>query len=335
MAETLFLPGREAIDLATAPDYVAAVRRAFEQRGEGAPATSRTELIGDEMDGRLYVTMASLPAENVMGPGYVLSGGSEESSYWMLTPLFARDTGAPLALIDAASTNPYKTAATNAVATDELARDDAETLGIFGCGIQAQSQLLCLDVVRDLRRVKVYSRTESTRERFAAAMDERIDPTVTAVDTSAAVLENADIVVTATTSGAPVFDGERLEAGTHVTAMGQYGSDVHEVDATTVRRSKYVLDLTDRVSTNAGAFISAASRGELTEDHIYAELGDVVAGTVAGRESPDEITLFDHAGTAIETVAAANLLYEAATTAGCGTPLEFETMEDGLERWTL
>jgi alanine dehydrogenase len=184
--------------------------------------------------------------------------------------------------------------------------------------------------VRDLERVAVYSPTENHRESFADEMDGVLAATVAAVPSPEAAIEGADVVVTATSASEPVFDGDLLEDGTHVTAMGQYNPKKRELDATTIALSTYVPDLRERVTRDAGSFIQAMEEEVIDEEHVHAELGEVVAGEAAGRTSEDEITVFDSGGTAIETVAAAHMLYERARERGLGEEIQFSPASQAL-----
>jgi alanine dehydrogenase len=127
-----------------------------------------------------------------------------------------------------------------------------------------------------------------------------------------------------------VFDGSLLAPGTHVTAMGQYDPDKRELDAETLRRATYVPDLRERATLDAGSFIAAVEEGAIAEDDVHAELGEVVAGAAPGRESDDEITVFDSGGTAVETVAAAHMLYERAADRGRGTTVELAPASEAM-----
>lgn len=329
MTQTLFLTSDDVAGLATPVEYVDRVADGYRQRGDGAPAEPRTALFGDEPAGMLTSYSAILPEDGYMG-GYTYSAGFGAGDAWFMTPLFDADSGEPLALLDGASMNPFKTGATGAVAIDALARADAETVGLIGSGAQARGQLRATATVRDLAAVDVYSPTQAHREAFAAEMTETLGVDVTAVESSAAAVADADIVITATTASEPVFDGGELAPGTHVTAMGQYNPSKRELDATTIERSTYVPDLRDRATQDAGALLHAIETGVVTESHIHAELGDVVAGNAVGRTSDDEITVFDSGGTAIETVAAAGMLYERAREKGLGSTIEFAPASDAL-----
>ncbi|MFA9416823.1 ornithine cyclodeaminase family protein [Natrinema sp. HArc-T2] len=329
MTDALFLTSADVADLATPTEYIDAVREGYRQRGAGAPAQPRSKLLRSDPEGMFTSYAAVLPETGVMG-GYMYSAGFGAGDAWFMAPLFDADSGAPLALLDGASMNPFKTGAAGAVAVDELARTDAETLAVIGTGAQARGQLRATTTVRPFDEVRVYSPTPENREAFAAEFDEALEASVHAVDSSAAAVAGADVVITATTASEPVFDGDDLEPGTHVTAMGQYSPDKRELDTTTIERATYVPDLRERATLDAGSFIHALEEGAITEEHVHAELGGVVAGTAPGRASDDEITVFDSGGTGIETVAAASLLYDRALEEGRGTEIEFAPASEAL-----
>ncbi len=329
MTETLFLSSADIAGLAAPADYVAAVADGYRQRGERAPAEPRTAFFNDDPPGMLTSYGAILPESGVMG-GYMYSAGFGDRDAWFMTPLFDADSGAPLALLDGASMNPFKTGAAGAVAVDVLARSDATTVGIIGSGAQARGQLRATATVRDLDSVTVYSPTKANRTAFAEELTETLDLPVTAVGSSADAVAGSDIVITATTASEPVFDGELLDPGTHVTAMGQYTPNKRELDTETIARSIYVPDLRDRVMQDAGSFIHAVETGVVDESHIHAELGKVVAGKTVGRENETSITVFDSGGTGIETVAAAAMLYERARERGLGSTIDFAPASEAL-----
>ncbi|WP_227354956.1 ornithine cyclodeaminase family protein [Haladaptatus salinisoli] len=329
MTDALFLTSDDVAGLATPGEYVDAVREGYRQRGTGAPAEPRTTLVNDDPSGMLTGYSAILPETGAMG-GYMYTAGFGAGDAWFVTPLFDAESGEPLALVDGASMNPFKTGAVGAVGVDALAREDATTLAVIGSGAQARGQLKATATVRDLETVWVYSPTKANRESFAAEMNEKLDASVAAVASSAAAVENADVVVTATTASEPVFDGDLLEDGAHVTAMGQYHPKKRELDATTVERATYVPDLRERMTRDAGSFRFALESGAITEDHVHAELGEVVAGEKPGRASADEITVFDSGGTAIETVASAYMLYEKADAKGLGSPVSLSPASEAL-----
>ncbi|WIV66006.1 ornithine cyclodeaminase family protein [Natrialbaceae archaeon AArc-T1-2] len=329
MTDALFLTSDDVTGLAPPAAYVDAVREGYRQRGEGAPAEPRTTLSRTDPEGMLTTYVAVLPETGAMG-GYTYASGFGAEDAWFVTPLFDADTGEPLALIDGASMNPFKTGAAGAVAVDALAREDAEALGVIGTGPQARGQLATTATVRGLSAVRVYSPTPEHREDFAAEFDDRLEADVTAVSSSTDAVAGADVVITATTASDPVVDGDDLDPGTHVTAMGQYDPDNRELDTTTIERATYVPDLRARVTQDAGSFLAALEAGVVTEDDVHAELGAVVAGNEPGRTSDDEITVFDSGGTGIETTAAAYMLYERAREEGIGTTVSIAPASEAL-----
>ncbi|MEF8781786.1 MAG: ornithine cyclodeaminase family protein [Haloarculaceae archaeon] len=329
MTEVRFLTSDEISGLAAVEEYVGTVRDGYRERGEGAPAQPRTKLVPDHVAGMMTGYLCILPERKAMG-GYTYAAGFGARDAWFVTPLFDASSGALLALLDGASMNPFKTGAAGAVGVDALAREDARTLGIIGTGPQAHGQLRATATVRDFEEVRAYSRTPEHRREFATEYDETLAADVRAVEDSAAAVEGADVVITATTASDPVFDGDRLSPGAHVTAMGQYDAGKRELDDRTIERATYVPDLRERAFQDAGSFLGALENGVVGEDHVHAELGDVVAGKAPGRERDDEITVFDSGGTGIETVAAAEMLYSKAEAKGLGTTIEFAPASEAL-----
>src|SRR6056297_3072861 len=187
MTDALFLTSDDVADLATPAEYVDAVREGYRQRGAGAPAQPRSKLRRTDPDGMFTSYAAVLPEMGVMG-GYMYSAGFSAGDAWFMTPLFDADSGAPLALLDGASMNPFKTGAAGAVAVDELVRTDAKTLAVIGTGAQARGQLRATTTVRAFDEVRVYSPTLENREAFAAEFDKSLTASVRAVDSSAAAV---------------------------------------------------------------------------------------------------------------------------------------------------
>ena len=329
MTDTLFLTSEEVDGLAAPAEYVDSVREGYRQRGEGAPALPRQTFRREDPDGKLTNYSAILPETGAMG-GYVYTSGFTGPDAWFVTPIFDAESGEPLALVDGASMNPFKTGATGAVAVDELAREDASTAAVIGSGAQARGQLHATATVRDFESVRVFSPTPESREGFAAEFDDRLEASVEAVGSSSAAVSGADVVITATKAADPVVADEDLEPGTHVTAMGQYTPGRNELEPETIERATYVPDLRDRATQDAGSFLAALEADLVDEDHVHAELGEVVAGTAPGRTSEEELTVFDSGGTGIETVAAAHMLYEKARTEGLGTELPIARASEAL-----
>ncbi len=210
--------------------------------------------------------------------------------------LFEPETGEPLVTMDGRLITEVRTAAVSAVATERLARSDASVLAIIGSGVQARSHLEALTLVREFREVRVWSPRRA--EAFAREYGVR------AAASAEEAVRGADVVVTATTSPTPVLSGEWLSPGTHVNAVGAPRPDWRELDDELLRRARVYVDSREAAMKESGDVIAA---GE-----IFAEIGEVAAGTKPGRRSAEEVTLFKSLGLAVEDVATAELVYRRA-----------------------
>jgi ornithine cyclodeaminase/alanine dehydrogenase len=214
-----------------------------------------------------------------------------------------------------------RTGAASGVATRALARADARTVGLFGSGWQASSQLEAICRVRPIHQAWVYSRNPERRERFARERRERLGIDVTAVDEPRRAVAEADIVATITTASEPLFDGRWLRPGTHLNVAGANRPRSQEVDVETVRRAQRVaIDDKAQGQLEAGDLLVPIAAGVLSWDDVC-ELGDVVAGKIPGRADDGDITLFKSLGVALEDIAVARVVVDKARAAGLGEAL--------------
>ena len=210
--------------------------------------------------------------------------------------LFRPETGEPLVTMDGRLITEMRTAAVSAVATSHLAREDASVLAILGSGVQAGSHLEALRLVRTFREVRVWS------PRHAGTFADRFE--VRAMATAEEAVLGADVVVVATSSRTPVLRGEWLSPGAHVNAVGACRPDWRELDDEVMRRVRLFVESREAAMRESGDVIAARE--------VFAELGEVVAGTRSGRQRADDITLFKSVGVAVEDVVAAELVYREA-----------------------
>ena len=230
-------------------------------------------------------------------------------------------TGALLAIMDAGFLTAMRTGAASGVATRYLAREDARSVGVFGAGAQARTQLMAVCAVRSIERAVVCDVMQEEREKYAAEMSERLSIPVEPSDDPRACVEN-DIVVAASSSKTPVFEGVWLAQGTHINGIGSHSPDARELDTKTIERAKVVPDDTSACLAEAGDLIIPIREGAITEDHMHANLGEVVAGLKPGRESTEEITLFKSVGLAVQDAVTAARVFELAQAAGVGVEIE-------------
>ncbi len=232
-------------------------------------------------------------------------------------------TGDVVCIMDGGYLTAVRTGAASGVATRYLARDaKGQVAGVFGAGVQARTQLWAVAVARELSKACVYDLSKETVEKFASEMSDKLDLEVVKADSPESVLEQADIVCTATSSSTPLFDGEKVRAGTHINGIGSHTPNARELDTAIVKRSKFVADTIEACLNEAGDIIIPIQEGAVDESHIHAELGEIIIGKKPSRESDEEITLFKSNGLAIQDVATAKLVYDRAVQHGIGTEVE-------------
>jgi ornithine cyclodeaminase/alanine dehydrogenase-like protein (mu-crystallin family) len=235
-----------------------------------------------------------------------------------LVGLYDAESGELEALIEADLLGQLRTAATTAVAVEWMADMAAAEVGLFGTGKQARAQLEAISVARPIKRCFVYSRDLDRRERFAEEMAKRLDIEIDPVDRASEAVEDLPIVVTATTSSVPVFDGNDLAEGTLVCAIGSNWLRKAEVDVNTIRRADNVVcDSIDACRNEAGDFVAALEKGVFDWSRAV-ELADVVVGRAVARNNAQSVTLFKSVGMAVEDVALGGKLVELARAKGAG-----------------
>ncbi|MCA1738434.1 MAG: ornithine cyclodeaminase family protein, partial [Actinobacteria bacterium] len=238
------------------------------------------------------------------------------------TMLFDPESGELLSIMQSDKLGQLRTGAASGVATRYLAREDASSLGIYGAGWQAESQLEAIAAVRKLARVVVHTRTEESRKAFAEKMGERLG---LEIETTHSPEEPAvqDIVVTATSSTQPVLQGEWLRPGTHVNAAGSNFLFKSEIDRDVVKRASLVtVDSREELGLEAGNLLIGLETGAVLPEAVR-EIGQVIAGQVKGRGGREDITLFASQGLALEDMAAARVVYDRAVEQGAGREVDF------------
>jgi ornithine cyclodeaminase/alanine dehydrogenase-like protein (mu-crystallin family) len=227
--------------------------------------------------------------------------------------LHSGETGELLAMVNAAAVTAIRTAAVSAVATRLLAREDASVLAIVGAGVQARTHLAAIPLVRNIKEVRVYSRTRQKAEALG-----------TAVESAEEAVRGAGIIVTATSSKEAVVRREWISDGTHINAVGSSIAAARELDSATVAAASLFVDRRESTVNESGDYLFALREGAISgPEHIRAELGDVLTGRAEGRKSAGEITLFKSLGLAVEDLAAAAFLYDKARRLGRGTTIDF------------
>ena len=237
--------------------------------------------------------------------------------------LSSGETGEPLALLNASAVTEIRTAAVSVVATDLLAKKDADVLAIIGAGVQARAHALALIQWRAPAEIRIAGRDPDRAERLAAPLRRLIRGPVRVCATAREAVAGASIVVTATSSAEPVLLGEWLEPGAHVNAVGACLPTIRELDAAAMAAGVLFADSRQSLLAESGDYVLAAADGVLGPDSVRAELGEVLTAARPGRESADEITIFESLGLAVEDLAAAVCAYDRAVATGGGNWVDF------------
>lgn len=249
--------------------------------------------------------------------------GTPYDSHQGVVMLFGVKHGEPLAVMDASSITAIRTAAASAAATDVLARPDAGDLALIGSGAEGRTHLAAMKAVRRLRRVRIWSRTRANAERFAREEGTVAGVPIEVATTAEAAVKGADLICTTTSSKEPVLEGKWLASGAHVNAVGSCFPSARELDTHAVRRARLYTDCRESCMKEAGDFLIPRNEGSIHDGHLIGEVGEVFLGRIPGRRSPDEITLYESLGVAVEDLAAAHAIHRRARESGAGTWLEW------------
>ena len=316
---SLFLTEADVGELLTMPLTIEAVEEAHRELSLGRAVDvprQRTRL----PQTTLHILQGALPGQDAIGyKAYT----SNRSGVRFVVHVFSAATGKLRVVLEADLLGMMRTGAASGVATRWLARRDAEVLGVFGAGWQAEGHIAAIAAVRPLRRVKVFARNAERLSAFCARMSGQLGIDVVAAATAEETVRGSDIVSTITTSATPLFDAGWLSPGTHINAAGSNSLIRREVSEDVLKVCKpIVVDCIETALREAGDLLPLLEKGRL-RDRQLVELGDVVTGRHAGRSTPDEITLFESQGMAIQDIALAVRLEALARERGLGVELPY------------
>ena len=315
----LFLRDEDVSQVLTMDDMLGAIESMQVHFGRGeAIILPRRKIIAS--GGMLAVMGGGLFYDGVLG---VKTYTVVKGTYSFQVSLYDADTGGLLCYTQANRLGQLRTGATTGVAVKYLSRPDATTVGIIGTGYQAPTQLEALSKVRNITKVKAYSRNAERRESFAQSMADSLGLDVVAVDTNEEAVRGSDIVVAIAANMDPVLEGDWLSPGATVIAAGPTTWRAREVDDRTLTRAdKIFVDSPEQAREEAGDMASAVDRGLLQWSQVL-ELRHAVAGIVSGRDNPQQIVYVKLMGTGVADVAAAKLAYQQAKAKGLGLEMEW------------
>lgn len=310
----LLLTEQNVTELLNIETAIAAVEEVLRDQAEGA-ATNKPRYRVAMPTSQLHLMAAADKRLGVCG-AKIYTASRKGTRFLVL--LYDAESGDMLAMIEADRLGQMRTGAASGVATKYMARTDADTVGIYGTGWQAESQLMAVCAVRRIKSIKAYSRTAERREGFARKMTSLLRVDVTAAESPEQAARGCSIVITASGAREPVLKGEWIEPGAHLNVVGSNFLSKAEVDIETVRRANIIaVDSIEQSRIEAGDLMPAIERGVISWESVT-ELGRIVAGRDAGRSSDDDVTLFKSNGIALEDISTALRVYKLARERGVG-----------------
>ena len=329
--KTLLLTEKEVKQLLSIDEVMEAVESAFEEKGlKRVQMPAKLYIFYEKYEGDLRVMPSYLEKKDISAVKVVNVHPNNPSKYGLPTVmatiiLVDPKNGAPLALMGGTWITAMRTGAAGGVAAKYLARKDSKIIGLVGAGVQARTQLAALiSLYGELDEVRVWSRTASARESYVSEVKNTYGgkiKNIFPVEEVKDAVKGADIVVTTTPSRKPLVMNEWVEEGMHFNCIGADAPGKEELDPSILRRSKIVVDDWEQAS-HSGEINVPLSRGLITRENIWAEIGEVVAGLKEGRTRPDEITVFTSTGLAIQDAVTADITYRKALEKGVGRTLE-------------
>lgn len=238
---------------------------------------------------------------------------------------FDAASGNVSAMLEGSTLTAIRTGAGSGAAIDLLARKDSKVVTVFGAGAQGRTQLEAACSVRNIEKAWVFDSNMERAEAFAKEMAGQgaIPSALEPAPSAQAAVKDADIICTATTSTTPVFADADLKPGVHISAIGSYTPEMAEVPAETIARASVFVDSRSAVLAEAGDLIQPIQKGLISESHVRAELGEIILGRKAGRQSDEEVTYFKSVGVAVQDAIAAQLALKNAKAMGLGQEIEF------------
>ncbi len=315
----LFLRDEEVNQSVTMEDMLEAIEEMQRRFGQGEVTNlARRKIIAP--GGMLSVMGGGLFYDGILG---VKTYTVVQGKYSFQVSVYDANTGELMCFTQANRLGQLRTGATTGVAVKHLSKSDAATVGIIGTGYQAPTQLEAVCQVRNVQKIRAFSRTPEGREAFAETMTESLGISVEPVNSGEAAVAGSDIVICIAAAQEPVLQGEWLSPGATVIGAGPTTWRVREVDdATFARADKIFVDSAEQAPVEAGDMASAVDRGILQWSRLQ-ELRQVVAGAVTGRDNPEQIIYAKLMGTGVADVAAAKLAYDRAKSKSLGLEMEW------------
>ena len=325
MSKTRIISRKEAEQLLTMEACIAAMEQTLQEVSAGATSMLQRSMMPQQKGNKFALMAADNQQQGLCGVKAIVFAGPEAKKAGTsqgIVPLFDSRTGALVAIVEAECITAVRTAATSGAATKVLADPESRTLAILGAGRIGRLHIDAVRQVRPIQRVQIWNRTPAGAESACQWARQTFGLEAVPCATAQQAVEGGDIVCTVTQAKEPILQGAWLKPGAHINAVGACAGNARELDSAAVCRSRIYLDQREAALRGGGDLAIPLASGELDQDRIIGEVGQVMLGQIPGRQSEEEITLFESVGIAVEDLSAAALIYQLACQQGLGVEVE-------------
>ncbi|MFX1388225.1 MAG: ornithine cyclodeaminase family protein [Promethearchaeota archaeon] len=317
--------------LLTMPDVLKYVEEAYKQLTLGNAIVPQRIAITDPAPGLTLIMPGIIGGEmNALATKIVSVYKQNPEKYNMptvLAKIMVQDinTGDIVGIMDGSLITAMRTGAATGVSVKYLARKNSTTLGIFSAGVQARKQVSAVywGLNEKLLKCKVYDLKKDVAKDFKKEIEKELGIDIEIAESGDDLLSNTDIIVAATTSTTPLFSGDKVAEGTHISSIGAHAPDARELDSTIIKRASLLTaGLKEACLAEAGDYIIPIDEGIITEDKILS-IGEIITGSKPGRTADSEITVFKSVGISAQDVAVGKLVYDKALKEGIGKEIDF------------
>ena len=325
------LSKEEVNELLTMEDALKYVEEAYKQLTLGQALVPQRIAITDPAPGLTLVMPGIIGGEmNALATKIVSVYKQNPEKYQMptvLAKIMVQDinTGDIIGIMDGSLITAMRTGAATGVSVKYLARKNSTTMGIYSGGIQARKQVsgVYWGLNQNLEKCKVFDLKNDIAKEFKKELERELGIDIEIVDSGDNLLENTDILVAATTSTTPLFEGDKFSEGPHISSIGAHAADIRELDSAIIKRANILVGgLREACLAEAGDYIIPIKEGVISEDDIIS-IGEIITGNVIGRKSESDITIFKSVGISAQDVATAKLVYDRALEENIGRDIDF------------
>ena len=317
--------------LLTMPDALEYVEEAYKQLSLGNALVPQRIAITDPAPGLTLIMPGIIGGEmNALATKIVSVYKQNPEKYNMPTVLakvMVQDinTGDIVGIMDGSLITAMRTGAATGVSVKYIARKNSTTMGIYSAGVQARKQVSAVfwGLNEKLEKCKVYDLKKEVADGFKKELENELGIEIEIVNSGDNLLTDTDIIVAATTSTTPLFSGDKVAEGTHISSIGAHAPEARELDSVIIKRASLLTaGLKEACLAEAGDYIIPINEGVIRENDIIS-IGEIINGNISGRTSDSEITVFKSVGISAQDVAVGKLVYDRALKDGIGQDIDF------------